>query len=68
MNNVIRDANLRRHMNFVVDVFAGMDGSLHFMKLCKAINKWEKQSLTDPVAAERLEVVRKFSQLVVSIE
>ena len=59
---------MRRGMNFVVDSLTGMDGGIHYMKLCKRINTLEKQAKNNPEAAHQLKVIEDFCSWVTSVE
>jgi hypothetical protein len=65
---VIQNEQLRRDMNFVVDSFSGMDGSIHYMKLCKHINKLEKSAKTDRQALDELTIIQEFARIVVNVK
>lgn len=55
-------------MNFVVDCFSGMDGSIHYAKLCKYINKLERNLEIDPKALQELTIIRAFARIMVDIK
>lgn len=65
---MIQNGQLRQDMNTVVDCFSGMDGSLHYVKLCKHINKLEQRARTDRQALYELTVIREFARIVKDVD
>lgn len=65
---MILNPQLRIDMNLVVDCFTKMDGGIHYVKLCKHINKLERMARTDPEAAKELAIIRTFSRIVVNVQ
>ena len=55
-------------MNSVVDSLTRMDGGIHYMKLCKHINKLEKNAKDDRQALYELTIIREFARIVVNVK
>lgn len=65
---MIQNDHLRQEMNSVVDTFTKMDGGIHYVRLCKHINKLERLSKRDSKALYELTIIREFARIVVNVE
>lgn len=65
---MIQNDHLRQEMNSVVDAFTKMDGGIHYVRLCKHINKLERLSKRDAKALYELTIIREFARIVVNVK
>lgn len=65
---MIVNDQIRVSMNSVVDSLTRMDGGIHYMKLCKHINKLEKNAKDDRQALYELTIIREFARIVMNVK
>ena len=62
---MIRDHDLKAAMDDILDVMAGADGGVGFMRLCVFINGMDERAKKGDEAAQQvLEQVRRFRRLI----